>query len=283
MKEKRIPYHRLFCDYMKNIFIPLDLKVETNYPIMKGSPELDVLIINENKNWTKEQLQYLPDGLRDSTGIYNILELKYTQSVNYKSLCQTITYHVGYLNTNELDRSEIKTFLISSKTPLEETKKKFGFTIKLYDGIYESTNIFAQNITLIVLNELNDQPYNMMIKLFASHKKTKLSALKFLLKQGFSKLPENIHNIIVKTITYWESTGEYTMEDIQNSMTEEDRAMMANFFVRFATPKKILAEFSTEERVAGLNPEEIFKLYNPKEIIDCFDREELKRLLNEGE
>ena len=137
--------------------------------------------------------------------------------------------------------------------------------------------------------------------LFASRKKTKLSALKFLLKQGFSKLPENIRNIIVKTITYWELTGGYTMEDIQNSITEEDRAIATNFLVRFATPKKILAEFSTEERVAGLNPEEIFKLYNPKErvaglspeeisklynpkeIIGCFDREELKRLLNEEE
>ena len=82
------------------------------------------------------------------------------------------------------------------------------------------------------------------------------------------------------------------MEDIQNSITEEDRAIATNFLVRFATPKQILAGFSTEERiaglnpeerVAGLNPEEIIKLYNPKEIIGCFDREELKRMLNDDE
>jgi len=292
MKEERTPYHRLFCDYMKNIFIPLDLKVETNYPIMKGSPELDVLIINDKKKWTKEQLQYLPDGLRDSTSIHNILELKYTQSVNYKSLCQSITYHVGHLNTGKLDRSEIKTFLISSKTPLEKTIKKFGFTIKLYNGIYESTNILAENITLIVLNELDDHPHNMMMKLFASRKKTKFSALNFLLKQGSSQLPENIRSIIIKTINYWRIIGGYTMEEIQNSVTEEDRAMIADFAVNFATIEERLAGLNPEERLAGLNPEEIFKLYNPeervaglnpKEIIGCFDREELKRLLNEEE
>jgi len=57
---------------------PVNLEVESGYEVGKGPPKLDVLNIRRTgKCWSKAQLEFLPDGIRQSNSKHVILELKY--------------------------------------------------------------------------------------------------------------------------------------------------------------------------------------------------------------
>jgi len=75
--------HVLFGCMMKESLIPLELEVESGFEVGKGPPKLDVLIIRRHSDqWSKAQLEFLPDGVRQSYCSHVILELKYTDQSN---------------------------------------------------------------------------------------------------------------------------------------------------------------------------------------------------------
>lgn len=60
---------------------------------MSFPPEADIVIIRRKETtWTSEQKKYLPDGIRDTSAQYVIIELKYTESLNIKVLKQASAY-----------------------------------------------------------------------------------------------------------------------------------------------------------------------------------------------
>ena len=78
VESKSSTSHILFGSMFKTVLIPLDLDVESSYEVGKGPPILDVLIIRKKgNNWSDDQLQFLPDGVRQSSKRHIILELKY--------------------------------------------------------------------------------------------------------------------------------------------------------------------------------------------------------------
>jgi hypothetical protein len=60
---------------------------------ISNPPRVDVLILRQaDTAWTAEQLERLPDGIRQSTASHILLEFKYTQSVNDDVLIQSLAY-----------------------------------------------------------------------------------------------------------------------------------------------------------------------------------------------
>ncbi|MDM8516847.1 hypothetical protein QUF76_11660 [Desulfobacterales bacterium HSG16] len=58
-------WHRWFGSLFKEILTPLGLDVQTEMFVMTDPPRVDVVIIRKPvKEWTKEQLMFLPDGIR---------------------------------------------------------------------------------------------------------------------------------------------------------------------------------------------------------------------------
>jgi predicted nucleic-acid-binding Zn-ribbon protein len=117
-KKPKTHWHEWFAAFVKIFLSPVGLDVKTDLPVMSELPEADVIIINKhNKQWTKKQLERLPDGITQSKASHILIELKYTESLNEESYCQTCGYYKFYKNSNNLKSSELDIFIISSKTP----------------------------------------------------------------------------------------------------------------------------------------------------------------------
>jgi hypothetical protein len=65
--SEQTPWHDWFGNLFKVSLIPTGLDVETDVPVMKKLPEADIVIIRRSgTKWTKDQLKYLPDGIRQT-------------------------------------------------------------------------------------------------------------------------------------------------------------------------------------------------------------------------
>ena len=161
--------HVLFGSMMKESLIPVNLEVESNYEVGKAPPKLDVLIIRRTgPRWSKAQLEFLPDGIRQSRCKHVILELKYTESVNQVAIFQTLGYLGSYVKLKSLKVKNVCAFLVSSKKPQKAVLERLGFVPTDIEGVYQPKDNRLMPIQLISLNELSNAPYNLWIKLFAS-------------------------------------------------------------------------------------------------------------------
>jgi light-regulated signal transduction histidine kinase (bacteriophytochrome) len=154
--------HTLFGRLMKESLIPLNLEVETSYEIGKGPPKLDVLIIRRTgPQWSSAQLDFLPDGIRQSNCKHVILELKYTESINPAAIFQTLGYLGGYVKIKSLKMENVRAFIASSKKPqLKEQFKHHNILLETnfeddLPEIFVNPQLFEQ----IIVNLLSNARY----------------------------------------------------------------------------------------------------------------------------
>ena len=103
---------------------------------MIKSPQADILILRQQETaWTFEQLQRLPDGIRQSTARHILLEFKYTQSISNDAVVQTLAYDLFYRNSKKLTLDEVQTFLVSAIKPQEDTRRSYGYENQRYPGV----------------------------------------------------------------------------------------------------------------------------------------------------
>jgi len=94
------------------------LRFKTSYEIGKGPPKLDVFIIRRTGlRWSTAQLEFLPDGVRQSNCKHVILELKYTESINPAAIFQTLGYLGSYVKIKALKMDNVCAFIASLKKP----------------------------------------------------------------------------------------------------------------------------------------------------------------------
>ncbi len=183
-------WHTIFATMLRELLTPLQIKVLDEFTV---TGEVDIILIQllKGEQWTEEQRQYLPDGLRDSRATHLLLEFKYTQSLEEASFRQAIAYDMLYrqLQSNrDLPQEAIQTFIISAKTSQAETLSKFGYQPTEQTGVYISQELFLQNIPLLLLNELSNEQHNAFVKLFASRRRAKLAAMESLRVWGLRQL-----------------------------------------------------------------------------------------------
>ena len=270
--------HILFGCMMKESLTPLKLEVESGYEVGKGPPKLDVLIIRRTgAKWSKEQLEYLPDGIRQSNYNHVILELKYTESVNQIAIFQTIGYLGSYLRLKQLKVDKIGAFIVSSKTPRKKVLDQIGFELTDIDGVYRSKDCLLSHIQLISLNDLSDAPYNLWIKLFSSKINQRLSVLKKIIAFGFEKFSNGLILILVKILNFWNVKGEISMESIKKDIFYESGGFndeLKAWFLSLFEPEDVFKQFKPEERLRGLRPEERLRGLRPKDVFKQFKPEE---------
>ncbi|KPA16481.1 hypothetical protein MHK_003305 [Candidatus Magnetomorum sp. HK-1] len=185
--------HVLFGCMMKESLIPVNLEVESSYEVGKGPPKLDVLIIRRTgAKWTKAQLEFLPDGIRQSRCKHVILELKYTESINQVAVFQTLGYLGSYVKLKALKMDNVCAFIVISKTPSQKVLDQIGFEPTDIKGVYRSKDILLKPIQLISPNDLSEAFYNLWIKLFSSKIKQRLSVLKKIMSLDIKKFSRAI-------------------------------------------------------------------------------------------
>jgi len=265
--------HTLFGNIMKESLIPVNLEVESSYVVGKGPPVLDLLIIRRAaKQWSRKQLQYLPDGIRQSTCKHVILELKYTESINQVAIFQTIGYLGSYVTLKSLKIKNVCAFIVSSKTPQNKVLNQMEFEQTEIKGVYRfKANILAP-IQLISLNDLSNESYNLWIKLFASKASQRLSVLGKILSLNLKKMNTGLLRTFLKVINLWTNIGEeLTMKrrmtqvvlDGTNDLNEEDLALFMTLF-----------QIKPEDLIKHVNPEDVVKQFKPEDVVKQFNIED---------
>ena len=279
---KNEQWHRWFGDLFKISLTPLGIDVKTDFPVMTDPPKADVVIIHKNKkDWTHEQLQFLPDGIRNSKAEHIILEFKYTQSINEDAFFQTAGYRIFYKFSHKLKNENIQTFLISSKTPEQATLKEYGYTLEEPRGVFTSQYPLLKRIPLISLNDIENKPYNALIKLFASKKKARIAAIAAL-GSLIKFMPSKLKSYILSFHKLLFGTGGDEM-DCQEELTSEELTEVSRIFDKFVLailpPEEILANFKPEQRMKGLKPEQRLKGLKPEQRLKGLKPEQIKAYL----
>jgi len=226
---------------------------------MSQPPRVDILLFRrEEPTWTVEQMERLPDGIRQSTASHILIELKYTESINQKAFSQAITYDYLYKENKQLTAQEVQTFVLSAIKPQTRTRKKWGYHQTKLKGVYYSQDRFLQEIPLISINELSDQPHNAFIKCFATHKNEREKAYK-IFEQDSSLLNTEAVELYLIGLWQWFEEGEkmnieLTPENVMKLGQKFGKTYLSTLSPE--TRKAFLSTLPLEERLAGLKPEE---------------------------
>jgi hypothetical protein len=263
--DNRGPEHRLFGELLKELLMPLNVQVDSSYPISKGPPELDVIISRKFDQWTPEQLSFMPTGIKENLCKYNILELKYSQSVNEDGISQLLGYRSGFKRLNKLKATDdICAFLITSKSPSKETLLNVGFESTGLKGVYCSNYPVINKIVIISINDLAEIQQNMLLKLFASKKSVFVQAVKYYIAKKFSLFNDSVVRVIIKIISFRlrKQTGGNLMQAIQKNFTREEQEAVVNMFNMFAE-----AFDDPRFRFIGIKPKDVTDYFDPKDIV----------------
>ncbi|MBF0200636.1 MAG: hypothetical protein HQK66_04865 [Desulfamplus sp.] len=149
--QENTRWHVILGDVWEKQLTPVNITVKTDFPIMSSSPRGDILLMRrDDPDWTDEQMKLLPDGIRDTKADHILVEFKFTESANHDALKQALSYDFFYKRVQESIASErVQTFILSSKTPLEDIRKEMGFTKETKQGVYKNSNKIAGTVQLI--------------------------------------------------------------------------------------------------------------------------------------
>ena len=101
--KKKTGAHRILGGIYEELLTPLDITVTTDLPVMTLPPEADILLLRRTDGpWTKEQLERIPDGIRQVTTQIVLIEFKYTESLNLQAVKQADQYEALYIRSQKL-------------------------------------------------------------------------------------------------------------------------------------------------------------------------------------
>lgn len=275
-------WHRLLGKLLELLLTPTGISVETEVLIMSEPPRADIILLRrEQPEWTPEQAQLLPDGIRDTSASRILLEFKRTESINADILLKSAAYDLLYRQARNLQADEVATFLISARKPRSTTLQTLGFALTNHAGIYKTDNILAKRVQLISLNELDHDPFNAFLKLFATHAKVRNEAFTALQELGIMSTDTHLSWFVGglwqqitpanhETVTM---SQELTPEYIMEAGRQWQETLLKSMTVEMK-----LAGLRPEERLAGLRPEERLAGLRPEELVAALSNEEIKAL-----
>jgi hypothetical protein len=174
--DEKTNWHHLLERINEEALTTVGLSVYCEFHLMSSPLRADLLVRRTEPEWTEEQLSRIPDGMGQSTASHLLWCFKKSESFNEKSLFQALCYDATYKRIQRLSHAVVETFLLVSKTPRRATLAEFEYEPTEYAGVYKSQNRAFRYVTLIVLNDLSDEPHNMFVKCFASREKEQRKA-----------------------------------------------------------------------------------------------------------
>ena len=176
-QSEQTEWHRLFAVEQDLALTPVGVVVEAEFPAMTEPPKVDVLLLRQTgERWMEAQQARLPDGIRESTAVYNLLEFKYTESLTLDIFWQALGYEHFFRTSRRLFQAKVRVFILSAKTPHAARLAELGFVKTELPGVLRSENIYVRHVTLLILNQLSDTPHNAFVKTFASRQAEKRKA-----------------------------------------------------------------------------------------------------------
>lgn len=246
VNRRLTPWHRFLARGFEDTLGRERVLVKSESPTGSEPPKVDtVLLRRETATWTEAQRAMLPDGIRDTDAPTILIEFKYTESLTLDALWQAVGYDYFYRTNHELTQAEVSTFVLCAKTPQAERLAAFGYEATELPGVYRSQNIYVAHITLLVLNELRDEPHNALVKAFASRQREKAKAFRLL--RRFWRLSAELLLMFEVLQAIWSLPEGATMNEI---LTPERVIEIGQEWKRI-----LLSDLPPEELDAYINPE----------------------------
>ena len=255
---QRTLWHRLLGKLWEIVLTPAGVTVLSELQVTSNPPQVDILLLRrEGADWTLEQMNLLPDGVRDRRVAHHLFECKFTESVNEQSFQQALTYDYLYQQSQQLTPDAIQTYVVSAQTPRPTNLQTWGYQVSEHSGVYISPLPLLKRVVLLVLNELRDERHNEFLRLFASRQQVRKQALHVLFDQPVDQWPTPFWAVLLGLEQVYKLEG----ADMDMGLTVE-QVLDVGETVR----KKILASASLEERLSGLAPAERLSGLAPEEL-----------------
>ena len=266
----RVQWHQIFAAIMVELFRPLGIEIYTEFNLSPSPPIGDVLILRSGgKGWTKEQLKWLPDGIRQCLVRHILLEFKYTESLNLLILLQAIMSYVLYCRSNQLTNKDVAFFVILSRQPRPDVLQHFGYQPAGITGLYRSNQPTLEDISLISLNELSPTHYNAFIKCFASQQKQKKVAFEQIRQTPFGEIPQELQWLLTGLLNRILADGGDLMENdvITVEKVRQMGQLLSEAWLNSLPPQKRLDGLYPAERVAGLPSAELLTVIPRSDLL----------------
>jgi len=273
-KTPKTLWHHLLGKMMQELLTPVGIEVYTDFPVMADRPRADILLLRKDApGWTPEQLERLPDGIRDSRADHILIEFKYSESVGLPAFRQAVGYDYFYRGSEKLTDRQVQTFLVSAKTTRKATLDRFGYSQTDKAGVYRSRHPLLESVPLLTLNELSEEPHNAYIKCFASRKQEKRAAFRML--KG-SPLSEKLLWFLQGLWKHWFSKGgvfmkqELTPEDVM-----EMGKMWGDTYLSSLSAEDLVKAVGTEDIVKAVGTEDLVKAVGAEDFVKAVGTEDL--------
>lgn len=290
--DENTNWHRLLERINEEALLNVGLSVYCEFHLTSEPLRVDILVRRTEPEWTKEQLARLPDGMGQSTASHLLWCFKKSESFNEKTLFQALCYDATYKRIQRLSHAVVETFLLVSKTPRRATLAEFEYEPTPYAGVYKSQNRAFRYVTLIILNDLSDEPHNMFVKCFASREKERQKAF-----DTFSQFDSGAFTTKLRWFMlglwkeYSESKGDQTIMRTPEEILESGRKWATQLikdlppqeYLSHHKPEEVLPYYKPQERLAGLNPEEVLPHFKPQERLAGLSASEIKAYLKQLE
>ncbi|MEM1010242.1 MAG: hypothetical protein AAGJ35_14705 [Myxococcota bacterium] len=121
-------WHHLLGTLLEFLLPPVGIQVQIEPQVMSEPPQADIILLRRDTPfWTPEQQARLADGIRDTAANHVLIEFKYSESVDYDAIQQTLSYEYAYRKSQQLKNAQIACFLLSAKTPQATTLQKLDY------------------------------------------------------------------------------------------------------------------------------------------------------------
>ncbi|OQY57057.1 MAG: hypothetical protein DRR08_02220 [Candidatus Parabeggiatoa sp. nov. 2] len=268
---KKTLWHQILGRIFEFLLTPLGITVSTNVDVMANPPKADILLLKRlDQNWTEEQLERLPDGIRESNAPQILIEFKATESLSKETFIQAAAYEHFYKQSQELKDEEIQTFVLCAIQPQKANREQYGYHIQVRRGVYQSDNIAFSHITLISLNELPDELHNAWVTCLASKKLKRLNAFNRLKSEGFDLIPKPFKWFLAELWQLISIKGDDDMTlDLSPQQIEDMGQMWGDI---------LLPTIPLEKRLAGANPVEVINLFKQTNQLGKLSFSEIEEL-----
>lgn len=265
--SSRTLWHQMLGRVLQELLPPVGISVHVGFPVMSESPEVDILLLRrENEDWTLAQLSRLPDGVRESRAHHIILEFKYTESINEMAFQQALGYEHLYINAQKVTNDAVQTLERCAKQTQPSRLKKWGYVRTKHQGVYQSHYPLLDQITLLSLNELSDEPHNAWVKCLDKSLAEK--------KKAFNLVRHSLKNVSVQlewlVVVLWQlfflkEGGDEMAFELTHEQLEETGKIWGDWFLRNLPVEEIIRHVGRKEILAQFKPEDILAQFNPKQ------------------
>jgi len=291
---KKIQWHEILSSILSAWLAPAGIEVQSN---IEFSSKIDILIRPcSHKKFTQEQRLHLADGLSGSKASRLLIEFKYTESFNLNALNQTLSYLHSYAKANQIPKNEMDAFLLCSKTPANKSLQRFSYKETNLVGVYHSDDERYAQVTLLVLNELSNEPQNIPLKCFASRKNELQKTFETIQQRDLKSINLSVLRLIcglaelllrgefdmnehVITPGFLTDIGKDVLDNILQQMTISERlkgldvkerleGLDVSQIIPRLEKKKVLQQFEPNERLEGLGTKERLEGLDEAEILE---------------